>query len=155
MSDHRDRREPTISQPSLQDEDLGPIYKILEPLPKPGIHPLAMLALAAVILACLIFVSDRLYERYQEYRLMQELQAAADDIEQSVEEMASRERARVEQVRRNRAASNQGRWLEKNCADWTGQNENDPQPTARSEMRRHCQIYEQFLATGIAPVPTN
>ncbi len=155
MSHQPDRKEPTVSETSLTHRDPGPVYKGLEEVPQPGMHPLAIMALAAVVLACLIFVSDRVYERYQEYRIMQELQAVADGIEQSVEEMAARERARVAQVRRNRVASSQGRWLEKNCADWRRHYENDPQPTARSEMRRHCQIYENYLTTGIAPGRTN
>ncbi len=116
---------------------------------------MAAIALAAVVLASLVFVSDRAYQRYQKYRLMQELQAVADGLEQSAEALAARERARVEQLRRSRAASSQGRWLENNCSDWRRQYENNPQPTARSEMRRHCQIYEQFLSTGHAPIRTD
>jgi len=155
MSDYRGRKEPVISEIASRDEDLGPIYKGLESLPKPGMHPLAIMALAAVVLASLVFISDHAYQRYQEYRLTQEMQAVTDGLQQSAEAMAARERARVEQVRRSRAASSQGRWLENNCSDWRRQYESDPQPTARSEMRRHCQIYEQFLATGHAPVRTD
>jgi hypothetical protein len=155
MTDHFSRKEPTLSDP--QDSGGTPVsfYDDPEPESNSSMHPMAKLALLAVILACLAFVADRGYQRYQECRLMQELQALADGFEQSMQNLNEEQRARQVQIRRNREASSDGRWLAKNCADWRRAYQNNPQPTSRSEMRHHCQIYERYLSTGIAPRRTN
>jgi hypothetical protein len=154
---HRDqnRKEPTLSDTPQFRHEPGPVYNGLEPETQASMHPLAKLALLAVVLACLAFVADRAWQRYQEYRLLQEIHAIAEGFEQSMRNMADQERARVVQQRRNRAASRDGRWLGKNCADWRRAYQDNPLPTTRTEMQRHCQIYERYLATGIAPVRTN
>ena len=151
MTDHLSRKEPRFSD--LQDSAEAPVPANDDPEPEPesAMHPMAKLALLAIILACLAFVADRGYQRYQEYRLMQELQALVDGFEQSIQNLNEDQRAQQEQIRRNRAASSDGRWLAKNCEDWRLAHQNNPQPTSRTEMRHHCQTYERYLATGMAP----
>ncbi len=155
MTDRFSRKEPTLSDP--QDSAGTPVSLYDDPAPESNsaMHPMAKLALLAIMMACLVFIADRGYQRYQEYRLMQELQVLADGFEQSMQQLSEEQRARQEQIRRNREASSDGRWLAKNCADWRRAYQNNPQPTSRSEMRRHCQIYEGYLSTGIAPRRTD
>lgn len=155
MPHHQERREPTLSDTPMSNREPGPACNAAEPEQQPAMHPLAKLALAAVVVACLAFVADRAWQRYLEYRLVQEAKMLIEGFEQSMQHLSEQERARIEQLRRSRAASRQGRWLGQNCSDWRRSYQANPQPTARSEMQRHCQIYERFLATGITPGRTD
>ena len=56
-------------------------------------------------------------------------------------------------LREERANTNQGKWLAKNCSDWRRAYDDLGAPTAEREMRRHCRIYEEYLDTGIAVTP--
>jgi hypothetical protein len=62
------------------------------------------------------------------------------------------ERSRLA-LREQRANTNQGKWLAKNCSDWRRAYDDLGAPTAQREMRRHCHIYEEYLDTGIAVTP--
>ncbi|WP_376694245.1 hypothetical protein [Wenzhouxiangella sp. EGI_FJ10409] len=134
------------------------------------------MAIIAVSIVCGLFIADWLYERYTEYRAVQMLEQMAKGFEQSARAAsqslqestqrsmdqlrASSERARQEAERRRlalreqRADTNQGKWLAKNCSDWRRAYEDLGAPTAQQEMRRHCQIYETYLDTGIAVAPS-
>lgn len=111
-------------------------------------HPMALLAL---VLACLAFAADRVWQRYMEYRLAQETPALAEGFEQSLQQLAEQERARVQQLHRSGAASGTGFCQGSNSTDWRRAYQTNPQLTACSEVQRHCQIYKRFLAAGIAP----
>jgi hypothetical protein len=77
MHHDQDRREPTLSDTPISRHEPGPVYNGLEPETQPSLHPLAKLALLAIVVACLAFVADRAWQRYQEYLLMQEIHAIA------------------------------------------------------------------------------
>ena len=56
-------------------------------------------------------------------------------------------------LREQRANTNQGKWLAKNCSEWRRAHEDIGGPTAEVEMRRHCALYDKYLETGIAVTP--
>ncbi|MEX2498264.1 MAG: hypothetical protein WD397_05245 [Wenzhouxiangellaceae bacterium] len=175
---HRDNRIESIFEQDEesdrhQDDDPAPFD--LEPEPA-SIHPAIQFAAIAVVVACLFFVGDRLYTRYQERQAIKALEQALEDLgaymndglEQAGAAMeqisqqarvrnaaaAEHQRERIDQQHRARMATTEGGWLAKNCADWTRAWEEMKAPTAEREMNKHCGQLERYLETGIAPPGT-
>lgn len=110
--------------------------------------PVIKLASIAIVLASVIFIADRGYQRYQEYLAVQQAMAFIEPMEAELVAMARQVQARQSQQREARATSAQGRWMHQNCRDWRRSFVESRLPTARDEMLRNCRAYEQYLATG-------
>ena len=118
--------------------------------------PVIKLASIAIVLACVIFIADRGYQRYQEYLAVQQAMAFIEQMEaelasfgRQTEALQTQQReARQAQQRETRASSAQGRWMHQNCQDWRRSFGDSRLPTAREEMLRHCRAYERYLETG-------
>ncbi|GAB4172719.1 MAG: hypothetical protein Kow0020_07770 [Wenzhouxiangellaceae bacterium] len=136
----------------------------LEQPPRTGLSPLWLIAIA-VSASCLFYIGDRLYTRYQQHQalnsLEQTLQTVLDQSSAAAARLATqassstrRSQQHIERLRQQRMTTTEGRWLGKNCADWTEAWNQTKAPTARDEMRKHCRLYEQYLATGAVPPGT-
>ena len=121
--------------------------------------PVIKLASIAITLACVIFIADRGYQRYQEYLAVQQAMAFIEQMEaelasfgRQTEALQTQQReaqqARQAQQREARACSAQGRWMHQNCQDWRRSFGDSRLPTARDEILRHCRAYERYLETG-------
>lgn len=143
--------------------------------PKDELDPRVRVAIIAMSIAVGLFIGDWLFQRYTEHRTVQVLEEVAKGFEESAKVAtrslqestqrsmdhlrATNERARQEAERRRlalrnqRASTNQGKWLAKNCSDWRRAHTDIGGPTAEAEMGRHCALYERYLDTGIASTP--
>jgi len=83
-----------------------------------------------------------------------ELEEFSEKQKRRAEEIQRENQARLAEIRRERESSTTGRWLAKNCSDWTRAWNQLEAETARKEMKRHCEIYKRYLQTGIAPPGT-
>ena len=110
--------------------------------------PVIKLASLAVILASVIFIADRAYQRYQAHRAAQQAMAFIEQMEAELASMGRQVQAHQSQKREARASSAQGRWMYQNCQDWRRSFGDSRLPTAREEMLRHCRAYERYLSTG-------
>ena len=100
---------------------------------------------------------DWAYQRYAQYRAAQALNEMVADLEKTTQAAAEQSRREAERrhqaLREQRANTNQGKWLAKNCSDWRRAYEDLGAPTTEREMKRHCRLYEEYLATGVANTP--
>lgn len=173
MSESNDRKEPGFSDSEHQSHH-DDLFDSRLP-PKDELDPRLRVAAIAVTLVCALFIADWAYQRYAEYRAVQALkemvsgfkastQAATRSLQRQARESAAQrqaaaERNRIETERRRsdqreqRASTNQGKWLAKNCSDWRRAHQDIGGPTAEREMTRHCRLYEEYLDTGIAVTP--
>lgn len=168
MSSKDFRKEPVFSDSNRRrQQDHDDLFDSRLP-PKDELDPRIRVAIISVSIVCGLFIADWLYERYTEYRAVQMLEQMAKAATQSLQESTQRsmdqlressERARQEAehrrlaLRDQRAETNRGKWLAKNCSDWRRAYEDLEAPTAEREMKRHCEIYEKYLQTGIADTP--
>ena len=106
-----------------------------------------------------VLVSNQVWERVQDYRAQKAIEHWSDEAERALlEAQRELESARIrtqaeqaakqQQLRQARADSSRGKWLAKNCTDWRRANDELHTRTTAEEMRRHCAIYERYLATG-------
>jgi hypothetical protein len=150
------RREPFISDGRAGGQDHDELFDSRLP-PKDELDPRLRVAAIAVTLVCGLFVADWVYQRYAEYRAAQTLKEMVTDLQESTSAAAEQSRREAERtrlaLREQRASTNQGKWLAKNCSDWRRAYENLGVPTAEREMKHHCGLYEEYLATGIAVTP--
>jgi outer membrane murein-binding lipoprotein Lpp len=173
MNDRRHRIEPTLGEPPSRalervdrkaSDEREPAWQsarfepVVESPDDPAMRPMVKWALFAVTLACMVFVGDRLLTRYQQARAVQALEAEVERFTRQLAEMGEQaqaeQAARVEALRRQRARTVEGRWLSKNCQDWTASFRQLKAETAEQEMRRHCSNYERYLSTGRIPPGT-
>ena len=175
MSRNDYRREPEFSDSDQQRQrDQDDLFNSRLP-PKDNLDPRLRLAAIAVIVVCALIVVDWVYQRYTEYRAAQALnemvtgleettEAATKALQRQARENAAQRQAAAEQSRREverrrlalreqRASTNQGKWLAKNCSDWRRAYEDLGAPTAEREMKRNCRLFEEYLETGIAITP--
>lgn len=164
MGQDEQRREPVFSareessasdarEPMLAPEDFPSEFGASRETINHGL--IFKVAAAALTLACGLFVADRLHQRYLEQQAIRELNAMIEGfVEQAnaMNEQATRQaRARQQRLERERANSRVGGWLAKNCSDWRQAHSQMPGPTSRAEMKRHCDLYDRYIKTGVAP----
>lgn len=145
----RKRIEPVLGESSERQASPEPL--VLEPSRDSRwseLPPVIRLASLAIVVACSIFVADWVYQRYVEYRAALALKAIVEQAGAGVAAMDRQAEARQAYQRQARASSAQGRWMHRNCEDWRRSYGDRRLPTAREEMRRHCQAYERYLETG-------
>jgi t-SNARE complex subunit (syntaxin) len=80
----------------------------------------------------------------------QTLQASTAELQATTERNRKDAERRHLALRKQRASTNDGKWLAKNCSDWRRSYNQLKAATAEREMKRHCEIYERYLETGIA-----
>lgn len=148
MSKRRQRIEPVLGR-SLDDPDRQPTERPAfapeRPVPP---SPWARLVMLSVVLACVIFIADRALVHYKEYRYAREVGTLLQSFQDEADNSRRRAEVQHQNQRRMRAASNQGKWLARNCEDWRRSHQQQPLPTSEAEMARHCRIYRQYLDTG-------
>ncbi len=110
--------------------------------------PVIKLASIAIVLACVIFIADRAYQRYLEHLAVQQAMAFIEQMETELAALGRQVQGQQSQQRQARASSAQGRWMYQNCQDWRRSFGDSRLPTAREEMLRHCRAYERYLETG-------
>lgn len=169
---YKRRREPQLNwsqqadgSPEHKQHSYSPEHQF-ERHQRQSLHPAVWLTIAAVIVTCILLVADRAYTRYQQHRMMQSMVQGLEQFDADISAIAkdNSARARAQQAAREKAQqqraanlletrkqSKQGRWLGKNCSDWTRAWEQLKAETARVEMRKHCKIHQSYLKTGIAP----
>lgn len=146
----------------MEMDDSGPSFDLDR---DPGLGLWARVALGAVTLACLAFIGDRLWSRYQQHKLVEAAQVELERFHDQLNEIGRESRAqsaaraaeareRKQAQRRARAQTVQGRWLQKNCKDWTESYQRLGGDTSERQMRVHCGIYDRYLETGVAPPGT-
>jgi hypothetical protein len=146
------RKEPVFDPeraPSKPAEDDVP-FPIQDTRNAP-LPPAVRFTLYAVSALCLFVLVERIHDRYQAHRAMQYLNEQIEAFGDSLDQMSEEQAARVRATREQRARTTTGKWLAKNCADWTRSYEDMPTATGRAEMRTHCAAHERYLASGIAP----
>lgn len=151
---HRDsHKEPTFSESGDQPNRDDELFDSRLPR-RDKLDPRLRLAAIAVVIACTIFVADRFYQRYMERQAVEELNEMftgfADTAEAEMRQARAESERRMATLRKQRANTNQGKWLAKNCSDWRRTYEDLGSATAEREMKKHCRIYEKYLNTGIA-----
>ena len=162
MSDRDRRIEPTFELEPLdpptspRSETFGAEPRRVEPeFNDRGPHFSVRLTLFAITTACLVFIIDIGLDRAIEYRttrqIQQEAQALLDEMEQSAANEQARQELQIQRQRAARAQTTPGKWLAKNCSDWTRAWNQLKAPTAEIERKKHCGRYETYLATGVAP----
>jgi len=164
MSRNNSRKEPVFSDSGQQrqrdHDDLSDSR-----LPPPdGLDPRLRLAAFAVVFVCSVIFIEWAVQKYFDYRAVQVVRAALTEFEESTKASAEQAKAMEARARREaerrrlalreqRANTNQGKWLAKNCSDWRQAHQDIGGPTAEREMTRHCRLYEEYLDTGIAVAP--
>lgn len=175
MRDQESKQEPFFSDSeNTKQSDHDPLFDSRQP-PRDELDPRLRLAAIGIATVCALFVVDWGYDRYVEYRARQALnemlmglqettEAATRSLQQEARASAKRRQALAEvnrqeterrrlALRVQRASTNQGKWLSKNCSDWRRAYKDLKAPTAKAEMKRHCDSYEKYLETGIAVTP--
>ena len=111
----------------------------------------------AVVFVCSVVFIEWAVQKYFDYRAVQAVTSALTELEESNKARAEQARREAERrrlaLREQRANTNQGKWLAKNCSHWRRAHEDIGGPTAVAEMRRHCEFYDKYLETGIAVTP--
>jgi len=182
MRKENNRIEPTFDDDEHKGRNHEPAPPPFDLEPAQSQVPLSQMNLAirvvsiVVVATCVFFVGDRLYSRYQERQLVNALEKeletwgsyVTEGLEQAGEasqrfnaslqaQREASERAlqqRQEEQKRQRMATTEGRWLEKNCTDWTNAWNQLKSPTAEQKKQEHCARYQRYLQTGIAPPGT-
>ncbi|NEZ04283.1 hypothetical protein G4Y73_09015 [Wenzhouxiangella sp. XN201] len=164
MRDQDSKHEPYFSDSDESKQaDHDPLFDSRQS-PREELDPRIRLAAFAVVFICSVFFIEWGIQKYHEYRANQAMKEMMADLEKSVQASAAQLRATTERNRREaerkhlalreqRANTSQGKWLAKNCADWRRAHESLQAPTAEAEMKRHCDLYEKYLSTGIAATP--
>lgn len=165
MNHHDSRKEPRFSDPGDQGDPEDELFDSRLPS-QDKLDPRLRLAALAVLFICSIFFIEWGIQKYYEYRANQALKEMMAGMEESIEASAAELRAMTERnrqeaenrrlaLREQRASTNQGKWLAKNCSDWRRTYDDLKAATAEREMQRHCRLYERYLETGIAKTPVN
>jgi hypothetical protein len=145
------RREPFISDGREGDPDHDELFHPPLP-PKDELDPRLRVAGIAVTLVCGLLIADWVYQRYAAYRAVQALKEMVTDLQESSSAAAEQSRQEAERtrlaLREQRANTNQGKRLAKNCSDWRRAHQDIGGPTTEREMKRHCRLYEEYLDKG-------
>jgi hypothetical protein len=145
------RREPFISDGREGGQAHDELFDSRLP-PKDERDTRLHIAAIAVTLVCGLFVADWVYQRYAEYRAAQTLKEMVTDLQESTSAAAEQSRREAERtrlaLREQRANTNQGKRLAKNCSDWRRAHQDIGGPTTEREMKRHCRLYEEYLDKG-------
>ena len=164
MASHRERKEPVFLEQETRSSPGKHPQGYAEPadassdspaLPENNNNLIFKVAAVALILACGLYMADRLYQRYLEQQALREINSMVEgwiDQANAMNEQMSREaRERQRRLMQQRANSREGRWLGRNCYDWRQTHAQMPGPTSQTEMKRHCDLYERYLQTGVTP----
>jgi len=155
MSSKNFRKEPVFSDSDRhQNHDHDELIESRLP-PRDNLDLRLRLAAIAVLFVCSVFLIDWGIQKYREYQAVQMIKGAVESLERAGEAAQREAERRRLALRDQRAKTNQGEWLAKNCSDWRRAYDDLGAPTAEREMRRHCRIYEQYLDTGIAATPVS
>jgi hypothetical protein len=93
-------------------------------------------------------ISNWITARIAAYEMEQLAAAVQESVTRQTEQLQAQTEEQHQRARETRASSPMGRTLERACKDWRQAQQQTPTFTTQTEAQKHCNRYEQFLATG-------
>lgn len=89
------------------------------------------------------------------YQVEQASLSLRDELNLQATKIEQQNQQRLFQTREQRATSQAGRFLSKNCEEWKAAHQQFESFTSQQEMDKACKRYSEYLRTGHSPIGTN